>query len=68
MNNIGKYEGCFLGALVNSNGFKAFNFCVVEFLNFIGPLAKKLENLLFSEKKLQVDNLLPGVSVCVSAL
>ena len=37
-------------ALVNSSGFKAFDGCIVEFLNFTGLLAKKLENLLFSEK------------------
>ena len=49
-NNIVKFEGCFLRALVNSNGFKAFNGCTIEFLNFTGLLAKKLENLLFLEK------------------
>ena len=47
--NIHKFEGCFLRGQVSSNGFKVFNGCIVECLNFIGPFAKKLENLFFSK-------------------
>ena len=42
-NNVHRFEDCFLRGQVSSNGFK------VTYLNFIGPFAKKLENLLFSE-------------------
>ena len=47
--SIHKFEGCFLRGQVSSNGFKVFNGCIVEYLNFIGPFAKKLENLFFSK-------------------
>ena len=46
---IHKFEGCFLRGRVRSNGYKVFNGCIVEYLNFIGPFAKKLEYLLCSE-------------------
>ena len=48
-NKIHKFEGCFLRGQVSSNGYKVFNGCIVEYLNFIGPFAKKLEYLLSSE-------------------
>ena len=48
-NKINKFEGCFLRGRVSSNGYKVFNGCIVEYLNFIGPFAKKLEYLLSSE-------------------
>ena len=48
-NNAHRFEDCFLRGPVSSNGFKVFNDCIVEYLNFIGLFAKKLENLLFSE-------------------
>ena len=53
-------------ALVNSNSFKAFNGCIVEFLNFIGPLAKKLEHFFFQKKVLsgQSSSKCLGLSVC----
>ena len=52
--NIHKYfEGCFVRGQVCSNGFlKSFQWLYHNMhswtLNFIGPFAKKLENLLFS--------------------
>ena len=46
---IHKFEGCFLRGRVRSNGYKVFNGCIVEYLNFMGPFAKKLEYLLSSE-------------------
>ena len=48
-NNVHRFEDCFLRGQVSANGFKVFNDCIVAYLNFIGPFAKKLENLLFSE-------------------
>ena len=48
-NNIHQSEGCFLIGQVNLNGFKNFNGCIVEYLNFISLSAKTLENLLFWE-------------------
>ena len=50
-NNIHKFEGCFLRGQVSSKGFIVSNGSIVEYLNFIGPVAKKKkkpENLLFS--------------------
>ena len=47
-NNIHEFEGCFQRGEVSSNGF-FFNGCILKTLNFIGSLAKKLENLLFSK-------------------
>ena len=46
-NNIHQFEGCFLIGQVSLNGFKNFNGCIVEYLNFISLSAKTLENLLF---------------------
>ena len=43
---VHRFEGCFLRGQVRSNGFQRLN-CWT--LNFIGPFAKKIENLLFSE-------------------
>ena len=48
-NNVHRFEDCFLRGQASANGFKVFNDCIVAYLNFIGPFAKKLENLLFSE-------------------
>ena len=48
-NNIHQFEGGFLRGQVSSNGFKNFNGCIVEYLNFVSLSAKTLENLLFSE-------------------
>ena len=44
-NKILRFEGCFLRGQVSSNGFKVFNGLHCWTLNFIGPFAKKLENL-----------------------
>ena len=46
---------------MSSKGFIVFNGCIVEYLNFIGPIAKrkkKRESLLFS-----ANVLLPNVPV-----
>ena len=51
-NNIHQFEGCFLLGQVSLNGFKNFNGCIVEYLNFINLSAKTLENLLFWENVL----------------
>ena len=48
-NNIHQFEGCFLIGQLSLNGFKNFNGCIVEYLNFISLSAKTLENLLFWE-------------------
>ena len=32
--SVRKFEGCFLRGQVSSNGFKVFNGCIVEYLNF----------------------------------
>ena len=63
-NNIHRFEGCFLRGQVSSKGFKVFNECIVEYLNFNGPFAKKLENLLFSEMIVigQSSSECPGLS------
>ena len=49
-NNIHQFEGCFLLGQVSLNGFKNFNGCIVEYLNFISLSTKTLENILFWEK------------------
>ena len=49
-NNIHQFEGCFLIGQVSLNGFKNFNGCIVEYLNFISLSTKTLENILFWEK------------------
>ena len=64
-NNIHQFEGCFLSGQVSSNGFQNFNRCIVGCLNFIGPSAKTLENLLFWENVVigQSSSKCPGLSV-----
>ena len=64
-NNIHQFEGCFLRGQVSSNGFKNFNGCIVGCLNFIGPSAKTLENLLFWENVVigRSSSKCPGSSV-----
>ena len=42
--SIRKFEGCFLRGQVSSNGFKVFNGCIVEYLNF--RLQKLEKNVL----------------------
>ena len=49
-NNIHQFEGCFLIGQVSLNGFKNFNSCIVEYLNFISLSTKTLQNILFWEK------------------
>ena len=64
-NNIHQFEGCFLIGQVSLNGFKNFNGCIVEYLNFISLSAKTLENLLFWENVVigQSSSKCPGLSV-----
>ena len=45
-NNNYKFKGCFPRGRVSLNVFQILNGCIVEYYNFIGPFAKKLENLL----------------------
>ena len=64
-NNIHEFEGCFLRGQVSSKGFIVFNGCIVEYLNFIGPVAKRKKNVrvFCFQQMLRVDNLLPNVPV-----
>ena len=66
-NNIHQSEGCFLIGQVNLNGFKNFNGCIFEYLNFISLSAKTLENLLFWEHVV-TGQFFSKCPVCLSAL
>ena len=66
-NNIHQFEGCFVLGEVSLNGFKNFNGCIVEYLNFISLSAKTLENLLFWEHVV-TGQFFSKCPVCLSAL
>ena len=65
-NNIHEFEGFFLRGQVSSKGFIVFSGCIVEHLNFIGPVAKRKktwESFVFSKCCECMDSLLPNVPV-----